>query len=67
MSKYFSFKDSEGREFKSTIYAERSYGCDTIYYLDDAYYVDDGTAVPESQLEIIYNEIGWENDYLGDL
>jgi hypothetical protein len=67
--KYHTFKDSQGIEFKAMVSRESGRGVDTIYFLEDPYYFDKtgepiGVEVTDDELDIIYNKIGWENDYL---
>lgn len=63
---YHKFKDSAGREFEGNIYLDfrGSATCDPIYAIEDAHYLDGAEeSVSSDELDVIYNEIGWENNY----
>lgn len=49
------FKDSKGREFAAEVVYESGRGVDACYILESAYYTDDDSAVPEFEIEFIYN------------
>lgn len=64
---YHKFKDSTGRVFEANFYCEFRKGVDSIYSLEDAYYLDgEKEEVSSNELDGIYNEIGWEDPYLGE-
>lgn len=62
---YHKFKDSAGREFEGSVFCSHRAGVDSVYEIEDAHYLD-GKQEPVSsdELDVIYNEIGWEQGYL---